>query len=104
VIEPIQKYSFSNEATCVKVYLPLEGVGARVGKNDVMCTFERRSLSVVIRGYTEGRSLRFGCSCLYGEVDPSGCGVRVLANKVMVTLAKALADTPESHRVWKSLK
>mmetsp|Transcript_17679 Transcript_17679/g.38566 ORF Transcript_17679/g.38566 Transcript_17679/m.38566 type:complete len:310 (-) Transcript_17679:17-946(-) len=101
--ETIQKFIFSDEADVVKVYLPLEGIGKKVTKDDVQCTFGQRSLAVVVRGYVEGKQLVFGVPCLYSEIDPSACSCKVLTNKVVLTLTKA-PDTPASHRIWRSLR
>eukprot|EP00976_Prorocentrum_cordatum_P063690 1177185-Prorocentrum_minimum.AAC.3 len=48
--ETIQTFVFSDEEDVVKVYLPLEGVGKKVTKDDVQCTFGPRSLTVIVRG------------------------------------------------------
>ncbi|KAG1653170.1 hypothetical protein FOA52_009015 [Chlamydomonas sp. UWO 241] len=80
---------FLDDGTKVKVYVPLEGVGAAIGDDGVVCDFQARSLQVCIRGYKPNRCLRLAVKELGGEVDPRGCSFRRLPNKVVVTLAKA---------------
>jgi len=88
-VETIFNYQFLDEGDKVKVYIPLEGVGALITDDDVACDFQARSLEVCVRGYREGRVLRLCVRELSGNVDPSACKFRRLANKVAITLQKA---------------
>lgn len=59
-----------------QVYLPLDGVGEKCGggsSGSVSVKFGERSLTAYIRGYKEGRTLRFEVKTLAGGRGGAGC-------------------------------
>jgi len=99
----IQNYSFLDEDSVVKVYLPLDDVKDRVKPEDVTSTFGERSFDINIKGYDQNSILRFGCPCLHAEIDVSGSTHRILRNKVVVILKK-LTLPGQTPRKWRLLK
>ncbi len=95
--ETISTYSFSNDSTVVKLYVPLEGVG-QLDEASISAHFEERSFEVLVRGYggDANRVLVLGAKRLHGDIEPSKCSHKRLANKVVVTLAKK-AGAEDGH-------
>ncbi len=77
-----------------KVFVQLEGVG-QLPKDAVEAEFGDSSLQLTVRGYRKGSGtvLRLCVKRLAGEIVPADCKHRVLANKVVLTLAKRPRST-----------
>ncbi|KAL6758296.1 hypothetical protein V8C86DRAFT_2599201 [Haematococcus lacustris] len=112
MLEPIMSgYQFLDEGPHVKVYLPLEGVGAKCsrqcpagaeageGLQPVSWELGVRQVSLKVRGYKEGRTLLFEVKRLGGDIVPEACTFKVLPNKVVLMLTKAGNPPP----AWSSL-
>ena len=56
-----------DDGNIVKLYVPLEGVGAAIGDDDVSSSFQTRSFEVCIRNFKPNRVLRLACKELFGE-------------------------------------
>lgn len=89
----------------VKIYVPLEGVGS-LPVDAVSCSFEARCFDLRVRGHASGngKSLRLGGRELHDDVVPEGCSYKVMANKVVVTLAKVAGKSGSCARWSKLLK
>lgn len=85
----VPSFYFSDEGELVKVYVPLDGVKAKVPADGVTCEFTASSFHLRVRGYdADGRVLRLRAKQLFGDVVPAESKHRVLNNKVVVTLKK----------------
>ncbi|GLI67551.1 hypothetical protein VaNZ11_011778 [Volvox africanus] len=97
-IVTIFNYAWVDEGDFVKVYIPLEGVGAKCSDDDIKVSFEEQLFQVYVHGFKPRQVQRLLIHKLSGNIIPDGCGVKRLANKVVVTLKKA-----DGHRKWYSL-
>ncbi|GIL89808.1 hypothetical protein Vretimale_16500 [Volvox reticuliferus] len=98
-IVTIFNYAWADEGELVKVYIPLEGVGAKCSDDDIKVAFEVRLFQVEVHGFKPRQIHRLLIQKLSGDIAPGDCQVKKLANKVVVILKKA-----GSHRKWYSLR
>ncbi|GIL57308.1 hypothetical protein Vafri_12556 [Volvox africanus] len=98
-IVTIFNYAWADEGEFVKVYIPLEGVGAKCRDDDIRVSFEERLFQVDVHGFKPRQVQRLLIQKLSGDITPDDCRVKRLANKVVVTLKKA-----DGHRKWYSLR
>lgn len=103
VIESIFNYQFLDDDRVVKVYLPLEGVGSKLTEADVSSQFDIKSFDVSVINYKPSRVLKLAVRELYGEVVPAECGVKIMSNKITITLTKKPNESGTCTR-WSNLK
>lgn len=97
-VTTVASYSFADEDFVVKVYVPLENVGAKVSKDQVRCAFKSKSFELEIAGYAENTIHRLAVGALYGEIEPERCKAILKPNKVIVSLRK------KGNMHWSSLR
>mmetsp|Transcript_3299 Transcript_3299/g.7221 ORF Transcript_3299/g.7221 Transcript_3299/m.7221 type:complete len:164 (-) Transcript_3299:465-956(-) len=97
-VETIFQYQFLDDDAKVKVYIPLEGVGAAIQDSSITAQFGDKSLEVSVRDYKPGRVLRLTVKELCGEIVAEQCSFKKMAHKVVVTLSKK-----DSSSKWSKL-
>lgn len=102
-VESIFNYQFLDEEQVVKVYIPLEGVGAKIGEDSIVTQFDTKAFEVCIRDYKPNRVLKLAIRDLHGEITPAECVAKKLTNKVVLSLKKKPGDEGNYAR-WSNLK
>ncbi|KAJ9504864.1 hypothetical protein QJQ45_013586 [Haematococcus lacustris] len=94
-------YQFLDEGPHVKVYLPLEGVGAKCsrqcpadaeageGLQPVSWELGVRQVSLKVRGYKEGRTLLFEVKRLGGDIVPEACTFKPMITRITIAIIVA---------------
>eukprot|EP00798_Chlamydomonas_sp_ICE-L_P025434 gene25434-11094_t len=93
VTETIFSYQFLDDGKVVKVYVPLEGVGAAIEESDVSSSFEAKSLELTVRNFKLKRVLRLVVKELNGDIVPEFCKHKKAANRIILTLQKKADDS-----------
>lgn len=86
--ETIFGYQFLDDDKVVKVYVPLEGVGAKCEESDVSTSFENYSFEMRISNYKPKRVMRLAVKKLFGEVVPEECKFKKCPERIILTLKK----------------
>ena len=84
----ITKYSYDQEGSKVKIYLPLEDVGKECKDEQVKVTFSKEALEVKILGY-KGHNYSYAVRRLNGPIRVEECKYSIKNNNIILTLVKA---------------